>query len=398
MKLRNRILIGFIMVILISQLLFALTLYMLNQYQVHKNSPALQEVETLGENETENDSSEEKPYQITLSEPAFRKTPFQLKLMTRDLFLVTTIVLFLASVVTGFWIYSGISVPVNRLREAAKNIQEGNLDFKIEDTGNGEFSELSRDFEEMRLRLKESADEKLLLDKENKELISNISHDLKTPLTAIKGYVEGIMDGVADTPEKIDRYMKTIYSKTNEMDSLINELTFYAKIGTNRIPYNFSRLNVLEYFQDCTDEIGLDLETRGIRLDSDLRVGKDVQVIADGEEIRRVINNIIANAVKYMNKENPRIGIRVHEQGDFIQVEIEDNGKGIDKKELPYIFDRFYRTDLSRNSSTGGSGIGLSIVRKILEDHGGRVWASSTLGVGTTIYFVLRKYQEVIVS
>ena len=128
--------------------------------------------------------------------------------------------------------------------------------------GNDEFSELCQDFEEMRRRLKESAEEKVNIDKENRELISNISHDLKTPMTAIKGYVEGIMDGVADTPEKMDRYVRTIYNKTNEMDHLINELTFYSKIDTNRIPYTFSKLNVEDYFSDCAEEVGLELETK----------------------------------------------------------------------------------------------------------------------------------------
>ena len=121
-------------------------------------------------------------------------------------------------------------------------------------------------------------------------------------------------------------------------------------------------------------------------------------VIADGEQIRRVIHNIISNAIKYMDKQNGMKGIiqiRVKDVGDFVQVEIEDNGKGIASKDLPYIFDRFYRTDVSRNSSKGGSGIGLSIVKKILEDHGGKVWATSRLGIGTIMYFVLRKYQEV---
>ena len=121
-------------------------------------------------------------------------------------------------------------------------------------------------------------------------------------------------------------------------------------------------------------------------------------VIADGEQIRRVIHNIISNAIKYMDKQNGMKGIiqiRVKDVGDFVQVEIEDNGKGIAAKDLPYIFDRFYRTDVSRNSSKGGSGIGLSIVRKILEDHGGKVWATSREGIGTIMYFVLRKYQEV---
>ena len=118
-------------------------------------------------------------------------------------------------------------------------------------------------YEEMRLRLKESQEEKLQYDKESKELISNISHDLKTPITAIKGYVEGIQDGVASSPEKLDKYIRTIYNKANDMDRLIDELTFYSKIDTNKIPYNFSKINVAEYFGDCVEEVGLDMETRG---------------------------------------------------------------------------------------------------------------------------------------
>ena len=124
-------------------------------------------------------------------------------------------------------------------------------------------------------------------------------------------------------------------------------------------------------------------------------VEKGVQVIADGEQIRRVIHNIVSNAIKYMEKPRGIIQLRVKDVGDFIQVEIEDNGKGIAKKDLPYIFDRFFRADTSRNSATGGSGIGLSIVRKIIEDHGGKIWATSKEETGTIMYFVLRKYQEV---
>ena len=139
------------------------------------------------------------------------------------------------------------------------------------------------------------------------------------------------------------------------------------------IPYTFSKLNVEDYFADCSEEVGLELETRGIELVYANYVEKDVMVIADGEQIRRVIHNIISNAIKYMDKPKGIIQIRIKDVGDFIQIEIEDNGKGIGPKDLPYIFDRFYRTDVSRNSSKGGSGIGLSIVKKILEDHGGKV-------------------------
>ena len=315
--------------------------------------------------------------------------------MAKDMILTATIILVFTALSVGLWIYRSIAVPLVKLKKATKNIKEGNLDFVLEVEGNDEFSQLCQDFEEMRKRLKESTEEKILMDKENKELISNISHDLKTPITAVKGYVEGIMDGVADTPEKMDRYVRTIYNKTNEMDHLINELTFYSKIDTNRIPYTFSKLNVEDYFSDCAEELGLEMETRGIELVYANYVEKGVQVIADGEQIRRVIHNIVSNAIKYMEKPRGIIQLRVKDVGDFIQVEIEDNGKGIAAKDLPYIFDRFYRTDVSRNSSKGGSGIGLSIVKKIMEDHGGKVWATSRLGIGTIMYFVLRKYQEV---
>ena len=193
----------------------------------------------------------------------------------------------------------------------------------------------------------------------------------------------------------MDRYVRTIYNKTNEMDHLINELTFYSKIDTNKIPYTFSKINVANYFRDCVEEVGLELEARGIELGYFNFVDEDVMVIADAEQMKRVINNIISNSVKYLDKPKGFINIRVKDVGDFIQVEIEDNGKGIAKKDLPYIFDRFFRADTSRNSATGGSGIGLSIVRKIIEDHGGKIWATSKEETGTIMYFVLRKYQEV---
>ena len=294
------------------------------------------------------------------------------------------------------WIYRSIVTPICKLEEAAKNIKEGNLDFTIEAESNDEMGNLCRNFEDMRQRLKESAEEKLEAEKQNRILISNISHDLKTPLTAIKGYVEGIMDGVADTPEKVDRYMRTIYNKAMDMDRLLNELTLYSKIDTNRIPYNFNHIHVADYFGDCIEEIGLELEAEHIGLSYFNYAGDDVQVIADPEQLKRVIDNIIGNSVKYMYKEHGLINIRIKDVGDFIQVEIEDNGKGIGQKDLPFIFDRFYRTDASRNSATGGSGIGLSIVKKIIEDHGGKIWATSKECTGTVMYFVIRKYQEVI--
>ena len=381
MKLKTRIIVGFVAIILLPLLLFSASLYGFSQTQAKH----------VQESSSQASDSSQMVYDISLPQ----SSSSQVKLMAKDMILTATIILVFTALSVGLWIYRSIAVPLVKLKKATKNIKEGNLDFVLEVEGNDEFSQLCQDFEEMRKRLKESTEEKILMDKENKELISNISHDLKTPITAVKGYVEGIMDGVADTPEKMDRYVRTIYNKTNEMDHLINELTFYSKIDTNRIPYTFSKLNVEAYFSDCAEELGLEMETRGIELVYANYVEKGVQVIADGEQIRRVIHNIVSNAIKYMEKPRGIIQLRVKDVGDFIQVEIEDNGKGIAAKDLPYIFDRFYRTDVSRNSSKGGSGIGLSIVKKIMEDHGGKVWATSRLGIGTIMYFVLRKYQEV---
>lgn len=310
-------------------------------------------------------------------------------------FSMVMILIFTAVMMTA-WIYRAIIDPIRKLESAAHKIKDGNLDFEIEVSGEDEISELCQSFEQMREQLKQSSEERIINDRENRELISNISHDLKTPITAIKGYVEGIMDGVADTPEKMDKYVRTIYNKTNEMNLLINELTLYSQIDTNRIPYNFSKINVAEYFNDCIEEIGLDLDSKSIGLSYINYAEDDIIVIMDPEQIRRVIHNIINNSIKYLDKENGFINIRVRDVGDFVQFEFEDNGRGIASKDLPYIFERFYRAEKSRNSATGGSGIGLSIVKKIIEDHGGKIWATSKENSGTTMYFVIRKYQEVL--
>ena len=285
--------------------------------------------------------------------------------------------------------------PLNKMKEAANNIKEGNLDFELKVETDDELGQLCKDLEDMRRRLKVNVEEKIVFDKQNKELISNISHDLKTPVTTIKGYAEGILDGVADTPEKVERYVRTIYNKAIDMDRLINELTLYSKIDTNRIPYNFDILSVNGYFNDCAEELQIEMEDKGAEFGYFNYVSEDIKIIADAEQLRRVIYNVTNNSMKYMDKTKAKINLRVKDVGDFIQVEIEDNGKGIAAKDLPNIFDRFYRTDASRNSSTGGSGIGLSIVKKIIEEHGGKIWATSCENTGTTMYFVLRKYQEV---
>lgn len=316
----------------------------------------------------------------------------EMKEMIIDMIVSVVMILIFTASMMAIWIYSGMITPIRRLQIATKNIMEDNLDFTIEAETQDELGELCRNFEEMRKRLKEYSEERLNNERQNRELISNISHDLKTPITTIRGYVEGIIDGVADTPEKMEHYIRTIYNKTNEMTHLVNELTLYSQINTNRIPYNFNKINVADYFRDCVEDLAMELESQNVSIRYMNYVSDDVMIIADPEQLGRVINNIVSNTLKYLDKRQGMIYMRIKDVGDFIQVEIEDNGQGIAEKDLPYIFDRFYRTDASRNSATGGSGIGLSIVRKIIEDHGGKIWATSKPGIGTVMYFVLRKY------
>ncbi len=332
-------------------------------------------------------------------------TPGSLFLITRvtnlisrdflqDMIIAIVVILVFTSAMLTWWIHKGVFLPVKELNVAMCKIKDGNFDYMLNADGNGEIGELYRNYEDMRLRLKESTEEQERQEKQSRELISNISHDLKTPITAVKGYVEGIMDGVADTPEKMEKYIKTIYNKANDMDRLINELTIYSGIDNNRIPYNFHRINVADYFGDCVEEVGLDLESRNIELNYSNLVSPDTMIIADPEQMKKVINNIISNSVKYIDKPKGVIDIHILDEVDSVRIEIEDNGKGISPKDLPNIFERFYRTDASRNSSQGGSGIGLSIVKKIIEDHGGYIWATSKEGEGTCIHFVIRKYKE----
>ncbi|MCR4568430.1 MAG: HAMP domain-containing histidine kinase [Pseudobutyrivibrio sp.] len=305
------------------------------------------------------------------------------------------VILMLTAIIMIVWIYRGVAPQLKTLKLAAYNIKEGNLDFSVASSGKDEMSEVCNAFEDMRIRLKNNAKDRLDDEAEQRALISNIAHDLKTPITAIKGYAEGMLDGVADTPEKRDKYVRTIYNKANEMNTLINELTLYSNIDTNKIPYNFQKLNLHAYFADCIEELGMDLENQHIRLDYSNFVDPDVLIIADPEQLGRIIHNIISNSVKYMRADVPsKIEISIKDVGDFVQIEISDNGRGIATHDLPYVFDRFYRADASRNSAAGGSGIGLSIVKKIIEDHGGKIWVTSKENEGTTMCFVIRKYQE----
>lgn len=295
------------------------------------------------------------------------------------------------AIVMWFWIYKRILVPLDKMRIATKKIADGNFDYELDEKDFVEIPFLYNDFEKMRIKLKENEEEKILSENAARELVSNISHDLKTPLTAIRGYVEGILDGVASSPQKVRDYLTTIYNKTNYMTKLIDELLYYSRVSGNEFSYNFEKTNVKEFFDDYVKDLYLELDTIRINFSYSANVDADTMIDIDREQIKRALNNIVANAVKYMDKEDPEIHFRVKENMDAINIRISDNGRGIDEKDLPHIFERFYRSDASRNTKLGGSGIGLSIVKKVIENHEGSVVAMSKSGVGTDIDIVLKK-------
>lgn len=290
-----------------------------------------------------------------------------------------------------FLVSRSLIKPLYSLKNAAEQIKEGNLEQEVNLNRKDEIGELGAAFEEMRIRLNASIRLQLQYEENRKELISNISHDLKTPITGIKACVEGIQDGIADTGPKREKYINMIAKKTEEMDRLIDELFLFSKLDLKRLPFHLEPLDLSDYLSDYVEEQSIDPRRQGIMVSFSLVGDKPVSVMADREKLRRVIMNIMDNSLKYMNKEQKEIRVELIDGKEEATVHIQDNGPGINNKALPYIFDRFYRVDPSRNTATGGSGLGLAIVKQIVEGHGGRVWAESRIGEGTSIYFTLRK-------
>lgn len=222
--------------------------------------------------------------------------------------------------------------------------------------------------------------------------IVNISHDLKTPLSSIRGYAEGLLDGVADTEEKRLQYTRMIINKVNTITSLLSELSYYSSIDTDGVLDVILPVNVKEYFDDCADEISQDLNAKHIGFEYSNTVSDNAEFCVDVEKISKAVKNMIGNSVKFVEYETGIISLVVEEKNGFIMACIKDNGAGIPADKLPHIFKRYFKADDARNGARSGSGIGLSIVKKIIDDHGGEISVSSVEGKGTQISFKLKKY------
>lgn len=297
---------------------------------------------------------------------------------------------FIAAIIIGpllFILTKDIVIPLKKLDNCAKEIARGNLDVHLQSNSNNEIGSVIRSYEIMRFELKKSITSQLQMEESRKQLLSDITHDLKTPITSIKGYIQGIKDGVANDPEKLSKYLDVIYTKTEDMNAMIDDLFLFSKLDLGKEPFNKDYIDIKDLYSNCIQELQLELEGRGVEMVSECKITPGFKVLMDSQKVKRAILNIISNSLKFMEKERKLLNISFEENNGNLVVKIKDNGIGIDKNDLEKIFDRFYRTDPSRNRNTGGSGLGLAITRQIIEQHNGKIQADSIKGEWTEISF-----------
>ncbi|RAP74694.1 sensor histidine kinase [Paenibacillus montanisoli] len=277
--------------------------------------------------------------------------------------------------------------PLHALRDAAGQIREGQLDRAIVLRRQDEIGQLGTALEEMRVRLRSSLSAQLQLEQSRKELLASISHDLKTPITAIQGCVDCLQGGIADTEEKRSKYVAMIGGKAADMTRMIEELLLFATLDTGKVPFRFEKLDAAAYMSQTVDELKLDPRFSGVDIRYVHRAGERVLIHADREKLHRAISNIADNSLRHMDKASRALTVELeHEPGSTsAAIAISDNGAGISPEALPFIFDQFYREEASRRPDRGSSGLGLAIVKQIIEEHGGTLEARSRKGEGTTI-------------
>lgn len=311
--------------------------------------------------------------------------------VNRTTLILTGIVLLfiIAIVVISFITTKTIVGPIRQITEGANEIAKGNFEHEIEYKSTNELGRLAESFNEMRLRVKDSIEEQSIADQKQKEMIAGIAHDLRTPLTSVKGYLEGLRDGIADTPEKRKRYMDIIYSSTCDTEKMLDELLTISKLELGSITLNFERIEIADFIE-YAKQIGEEIEKKDFDFELIDQTKGSVVLNLDTDSFSRVINNIISNSIKYRNKDiRGKIEITIIEYKSTVLFEIKDNGMGVDRESLPRIFDTLYRADKARSNVRNGSGLGLAICKQIVELHGGLIWAQSELGNGLSIFISL---------
>ena len=271
--------------------------------------------------------------------------------------------------------------PVNALAQAARRVEEGDFSQTVDYGGRNEFSAVCAAFNHMQEHLLAEREKTAAYERARTDLVAGISHDLRTPLTSVKGYIKGLRDGVAQTPEKQARYLDVAYQKACEMDVLLQRLFYFSKLETGNLPMFLQPCDLGDFVRRFAHEAAVELEQVGGALEPHIfPYPHPVQL--DPEQFFRVLNNLKDNALRYAQAQPLRLTITVWRQGNMECIRFADNGQGVSQKSLPHLFEQFWREDQARSSKNGeGSGLGLYIVKCIVEAHGGTIRAYNDQGL-----------------
>ena len=275
--------------------------------------------------------------------------------------------------------------PLEKMKAATEEIAKGNYGVTIDDVDANMVEDLIDSFNNMSRELKEANELKLRYERNRKRLIAGISHDLKTPITSIIGYIDGIQSGVAKNEEKKKQYLEIISKNAHYTNDLINDLFLFSKLDIDEQEYDFKRMLANEIFADFFLEKQLELEEQGVQVTIEDRLTENCWVMLDTKMIARVLSNLIQNSIKYNDKENKTLLFRIWNDPHWLWIQVADNGMGIQPGDLPTIFDVFYRADSARSKDIGGSGLGLSIAKQLVEAHHGEITAQSEPDQGTVM-------------
>ncbi|MED4534217.1 HAMP domain-containing sensor histidine kinase [Metabacillus fastidiosus] len=282
-----------------------------------------------------------------------------------------------------------ILYPLKEFKKATDSIGKQNFDFEVPYTPIKEINELSEAIVTMQGALKSSLDKQNEMEKERKIFISSIIHDLRTPLFSIRGCLEGIKKGVADTPDKINKYIDISYKKANILNELINDLYMFTKVNYIEITPKLKKTDLIQLVDHVVKGFYPEALKKGININAEYQLNKQLFIDGDDYLLSRAIENIIGNAIRYTPSRG-EVSIRVKEiNQEYCTVSIKDNGVGISPNEISHIFSPLYRGEKSRNRKSGGSGLGLSIAKQVIEKHNGSIKVYSNHDSGTTFEILL---------
>lgn len=309
------------------------------------------------------------------------------------LLLVVVGAILLTNVILTRMVIKSIMTPLNTLVYGVRQIRDGNLDYRIHYYKKDEFGPVCEDFNEMACRLHDMVAAQQQSDESRRELIAGISHDLRTPLTSIKAYVEGLEQGVARTPEKKQQYLDTVRGKTEDMEHIVNQLFLFSKLDLDEFPLRMETVESGAFLQEFVTGIADEYRARGL----DIRLASDTTTALlqlDRVQIGNVMINIAENTLKYGGPAKKTLDISCVQSGDAVALTLADNGPGVEESALPKLFSVFYRNDKARSNVRQGSGLGLAISAKIVERHGGKIQAHNRPGGGLAITMTLPVQEE----